>query len=82
MRFLFLDDDCKALLTLLCVCSDRDWLRHGHQHRGSDLEVEAEGGLPRPQRLLHLHGQLLQRHRYEHRGIVFLFIITLILFNP
>lgn len=37
--------------------------RHVDQHRGGDVEGQAQGGLPGPQRLLLLHGQLLHRHR-------------------
>ncbi len=42
--------------------------RHVDQHRGGDVEGQAEGCLPGPQRLLRLHGQLLHRHRVRNDG--------------
>ena len=38
-------------------------LRHLHQPGGGDLEVQDQGPVPQPQRLLRLHGRLLHRHR-------------------
>jgi hypothetical protein len=37
--------------------------RHLHQPRGSHVEVQDQGPVPQPQRLLGLHGRLLDRDR-------------------
>ena len=41
-------------------------LRHLHQPGGGDLEVQDQGAVPQPQRLLRVHGRLLHCHRRRH----------------